>query len=59
MEVDADVVLNNTIYLDDLHCVGNENSLLLCQHRGTGIHDCRESEKMAVRCSPKGKPFSN
>ena len=57
MEIDADVVLNNTICLDDLQCIGNETSLLLCEHEDTGIHDCLESQKMAVRCSPKGKPF--
>lgn len=32
------------IVLDDLNCVGNETSLLSCQHAGLGINDCQHEE---------------
>ena len=53
--VDSNVVANNSIYLDKLKCIGNETNLLQCSHRGTGIHQCRDNEKMALRCLPNGK----
>ena len=42
------------ILLDDMHCAGDEASLLDCDHRGrhrTPVHNCRHSEDVAVRCT--------
>jgi hypothetical protein len=39
------------ILLDDLHCNGDEMSLLECPHRGIGNHNCRHFEDAGVICS--------
>ena len=36
------------ILLDDVHCIGNENSLLDCGHSTN--HNCDHSEDAAVAC---------
>ena len=38
------------IWLDDVQCNGNENSLHLCPHRGRGLHNCAHSEDAGVIC---------
>ena len=38
------------ILLDELHCDGNESSLLACEHDGFYINDCDHSEDAGVRC---------
>ena len=36
--------------LDDVTCVGNEASLLDCQHAGLHFHNCFPREKAGVHC---------
>uniref|UniRef100_A0A8C0WZC9 SRCR domain-containing protein n=1 Tax=Castor canadensis TaxID=51338 RepID=A0A8C0WZC9_CASCN len=39
------------IWMDDVHCSGEEQSLEQCQHRFWGYHDCTHKEDVAVICS--------
>ncbi|XP_072168033.1 scavenger receptor cysteine-rich domain-containing protein DMBT1-like [Diadema setosum] len=41
------------IHIDDTRCYGSEASILDCQHRGVGMHNCRHSEDAGVICLPK------
>ena len=42
---------NGTNYLmDNVGCVGNENSLRFCDNKGIGVHNCRVGEHAAVVC---------
>ena len=45
------------IVLDDLFCTGNESRLLECpsNHPGPGIHNCRHSEDVSLRCLKVGE----
>ncbi|XP_030631021.1 neurotrypsin [Chanos chanos] len=38
------------ILLDDVECVGTEDSLLECKHGVWGRHDCSHSEDVGIRC---------
>ena len=40
------------IFLDDVHCRGNETNLDDCPHNGVGVHNCVHSEDAGVICSP-------
>lgn len=39
-----------SIYLDNVHCSGNELRLIDCPHNGIGTHNCVHSEDAGVRC---------
>ncbi|XP_022807798.1 deleted in malignant brain tumors 1 protein-like [Stylophora pistillata] len=41
------------IWLDNVQCVGNEASILQCNHRGWRVHDCRHDKDAGVVCRPK------
>ena len=47
--------VNNSIpiWLDNIHCIGNETNLGLCPHFGFGVHDCSHYEDSGVNCSSK------
>ena len=41
------------IWLDDVHCQGNESSIVNCRHRPWGEHNCGHDEDASVICSSK------
>ena len=47
------------ILLDNVHCVGNEHSLLSCHHNGIGRHNCNHHEDASVICQGKPSRISN
>uniref|UniRef100_A0A3P9GXQ0 Soluble scavenger receptor cysteine-rich domain-containing protein SSC5D n=1 Tax=Oryzias latipes TaxID=8090 RepID=A0A3P9GXQ0_ORYLA len=42
---------SDTVWLDDIECLGHEKSLADCPHRGFGEHDCDHNEDAGVVCS--------
>jgi len=47
--------LNNSVpvWLDDIHCTGDETNLGLCPHPGFGVEDCSHFEDSGVYCTSK------
>ncbi|XP_071961573.1 scavenger receptor cysteine-rich domain superfamily protein-like [Antedon mediterranea] len=41
---------SGNIILDDLACLGTEDSIELCRHNGWGKHNCRHEEDVGVIC---------
>lgn len=39
------------IYLDDVHCTGQETKLLSCRSNRTGRHNCQHSKDAGVSCA--------
>ncbi|KAM4650675.1 CD5 antigen-like isoform 2-T2 [Discoglossus pictus] len=50
---------NGRIWLDDVHCNGNEKSLANCKHRMWGYNDCTHKEDVSVYCSGKAAVSQN
>ena len=46
------------IWLDDVNCVGSEDTIGNCSHRGWGVVGCSHSEDASVECIP-GMYISN
>ena len=40
------------IWLDQLHCTGNETGIAECMHSHWGEHNCEHSEDASVICTP-------
>ena len=42
---------NGHIWLDNVHCTGNESSIVNCSHNGWNQHNCIHNEDASVICS--------
>ena len=48
-----------SIWLDDVRCMGQEASLLLCSHSNIGESDCTHTEDIVVKCNQTGEDGSS
>ena len=47
---------DGTTWMNNLQCVGNERSLVLCAHDGRKNHSCTNGQRAGVVCSiPEGR----
>lgn len=49
----SDIVEDRPIWLDDVDCSGNEDSILDCYHQEYGVNDCGHSEDVWIACGKK------
>ena len=45
------------IWLDNVHCVGNETRLADCRRNAWGDNNCGHGEDVALTCSSAGRPI--
>jgi hypothetical protein len=38
------------IWLDEVHCTRDEQSLVACSHRPIGSHDCEHADDVGLHC---------
>jgi len=38
------------VWLNSVHCLGNESDLFTCRHNGIGSHNCTYDEDASVEC---------
>ena len=50
---------NGSIWLDDVICDGNEESISDCSHRPWGEHNCLHSEDVSIDCNIVQPTFGN
>ena len=49
---DLGVNVGGPIWLDDVSCLGNETSILDCDHKPVGENNCGHSEDVVLLCLP-------
>ena len=50
---------SGSIWMDDLNCTGDEQSIFDCDHRGWGQHDCGHHKDAGVICEGMIGEFQN